>query len=546
MRLSFKYYQKRYCLSAFCLLFLFITGNAQQLILKNLKIKDGLPSNEVYCAFQDSKGFIWFGSDGGISKYDGYTFKNYTTEDGLADNVVFGIIEDKHGRIWFRSLSGKLCYIENDSIYRIGANEAIPQYMKTGTMTSFYIDKGDTLWCGLRRSEFIFKISPGYTVKDFQKIKAGLGPYLMNIEGENYISGMGFFNEKKFCPFISFYNRQSFQKKINIPNLSFSSVYYSRLAPDTFLLADKQRLLLIQQGKIDTLLKLKQLLGANPIFLKKSGNYFWLGFFGRGVLRCAKNDKLSWKKTEQILPYYSVSDVMTDREGGTWFTTLENGIYYSTPEHFSSYQNNNEPSTNYTIEKVGENNFLISHKLNKVDIISSNCIERDVNITDGILTQLLEHTDASSMLITTGNTSKQDSFSTYLWIKEKHSLIKLKDSLNSNCFASFYTSNNIKEKIYLFDKIWVYTLNNSAPYLKVITTIPSRTFTYYQNKNGIIWLGCLNGLWSFEKEKFTYHGNENDLLKNTIEDIKEGADGMRYYATRGKGIIICKDGKYSK
>src|ERR1700749_1296602 len=102
--------------AAFIFLFSLLQLNAQQLLFKNFKVKDGLPSAEIYCVFQDSKGFIWFGSDGGVSKFDGYAFKNYTTEDGLADNVVFGITEDKHGRIWFRALSGKLCYVKNDSI----------------------------------------------------------------------------------------------------------------------------------------------------------------------------------------------------------------------------------------------------------------------------------------------------------------------------------------------------------------------------------------------------------------------------------------------
>ncbi|HXB39689.1 MAG TPA: two-component regulator propeller domain-containing protein [Bacteroidia bacterium] len=47
----------------FLLVFFSAHLSAQQLILKNYKVKDGLPSSEVYCAFQDSKGFMWFGSD---------------------------------------------------------------------------------------------------------------------------------------------------------------------------------------------------------------------------------------------------------------------------------------------------------------------------------------------------------------------------------------------------------------------------------------------------------------------------------------------------
>ncbi|MGB0868945.1 MAG: histidine kinase [Flavobacteriales bacterium] len=67
--------------------------------------KNGLPSNEVYCVFQDSKGYIWFGTDRGLVKYDGYDFNTYTTLDGLKDNVVLAINEDNKGNIWYSCLN---------------------------------------------------------------------------------------------------------------------------------------------------------------------------------------------------------------------------------------------------------------------------------------------------------------------------------------------------------------------------------------------------------------------------------------------------------
>ena len=45
--------------------------------------RDGLAQMQLMCAFQDSDGFVWFGTKGGVSKWDGTSFKNYTTENGL-------------------------------------------------------------------------------------------------------------------------------------------------------------------------------------------------------------------------------------------------------------------------------------------------------------------------------------------------------------------------------------------------------------------------------------------------------------------------------
>ncbi|HUN17848.1 MAG TPA: two-component regulator propeller domain-containing protein [Saprospiraceae bacterium] len=72
---------------------------AQQPAYLNYSVKDGLPSNTVYCSFQDSKGYIWLGTDRGVVRYDGYQFTVYTTTDGLADNMVFDIYEDSKNRI---------------------------------------------------------------------------------------------------------------------------------------------------------------------------------------------------------------------------------------------------------------------------------------------------------------------------------------------------------------------------------------------------------------------------------------------------------------
>jgi hypothetical protein len=56
--------------------------------------KEGLPSNKVYCAEQDAAGFIWFGTDNGLVRYNGLEFKTFTVRDGLPDNDVFSVFEE--------------------------------------------------------------------------------------------------------------------------------------------------------------------------------------------------------------------------------------------------------------------------------------------------------------------------------------------------------------------------------------------------------------------------------------------------------------------
>ena len=63
-------------------------------------LSNGLPDDEVNCLLVDREGKIWFGTQGGIGVFDGTAFEQYTVEDGLIDNRVDGMIEDLEGNIW--------------------------------------------------------------------------------------------------------------------------------------------------------------------------------------------------------------------------------------------------------------------------------------------------------------------------------------------------------------------------------------------------------------------------------------------------------------
>ncbi|MDA3779749.1 MAG: hypothetical protein PF487_05970, partial [Bacteroidales bacterium] len=64
------------------------TSSCQNPTYKHYTIKNGLPSSETYHVFQDSKGYIWFATNMGVSRFDGYEFKNFDVQDGLVDNTV--------------------------------------------------------------------------------------------------------------------------------------------------------------------------------------------------------------------------------------------------------------------------------------------------------------------------------------------------------------------------------------------------------------------------------------------------------------------------
>jgi ligand-binding sensor domain-containing protein len=86
-------------------------ATAQTLNFRQYTAADGLPQAQVMGMYQDRLGYMWFGTYGGLSRFDGGQFRTYTKDDGLSSNAVFDMVEDDRGRL-FMATSGGLCIRE--------------------------------------------------------------------------------------------------------------------------------------------------------------------------------------------------------------------------------------------------------------------------------------------------------------------------------------------------------------------------------------------------------------------------------------------------
>jgi ligand-binding sensor domain-containing protein len=80
--------------------------------MRHLTVKEGMAGSTVYMIAQDKLGFIWLGTEAGLSRFNGSTFENFTTEDGLPDNEVLNIFSALDGRIWVQCFKNDVSYIE--------------------------------------------------------------------------------------------------------------------------------------------------------------------------------------------------------------------------------------------------------------------------------------------------------------------------------------------------------------------------------------------------------------------------------------------------
>src|ERR1700747_318408 len=96
---AFMFMVKRSALIGF-LIFCSAAVFSQQYNIKSYTTKNGLANSIVNHIFLDSHGYLWFATQGGVSRFDGKNFVNYTSKQGLPGNDITFISEDAKGNIW--------------------------------------------------------------------------------------------------------------------------------------------------------------------------------------------------------------------------------------------------------------------------------------------------------------------------------------------------------------------------------------------------------------------------------------------------------------
>lgn len=150
----------------FVVFFLFfllqVTGQVQSLYFKHITKDDGLSSNKVLCITQDKTGFMWFGTEDGLTRYDGTSFEIFRNnpEDtfSLTNNYVNCVLEDlSDGNLWVGTNKG-LNYF-NKASYRFEQNfKNYPgeKIITEGLIQAVFIDHNKNLWVGTNVGVYVY------------------------------------------------------------------------------------------------------------------------------------------------------------------------------------------------------------------------------------------------------------------------------------------------------------------------------------------------------------------------------------------------------
>lgn len=136
------------------LLFLIQTSNSQNfnLSIEHISLEQGVSNNLIFSIYQDSKGFIWFGTMFGLVKYDGVNYKTYRTDptntNSLSNDDIISIYEDKSGGLWFGTFNGGLNKYDRTSglFTRYLHDPKIPNSISNNTVWKIIQDRNGAMW----------------------------------------------------------------------------------------------------------------------------------------------------------------------------------------------------------------------------------------------------------------------------------------------------------------------------------------------------------------------------------------------------------------
>jgi len=326
-------------------------GNAQKLsdfIFEKYSIKNGLSQSTSLCLYQDKLGYIWVGTQQGIDRFDGYTFKQYSHD--IKNNFsrsagwVIDIKEDEKGNIWTSDNYGHISFLnisndhwENitlpirDSLFKL--NNKLPARLGVGA--SIYFDsKNKTLWIGSSGTGLIeYKIQSKkfnqYLVHPNEPIKFGKQEIVNKVVGcnENNLLvstdvGLQYFNTQKhtFSPLFnssdSLFITQANECKI-IGNKLYTATKFGAYIYD---LQTKQT----QVFKNDP--NNQNTIASNlvkNIHYSSSSNYLWLTIVNVGidVINLSNNKIIHISNSnakEYGIEYPNYNYILEDKDNNIW------------------------------------------------------------------------------------------------------------------------------------------------------------------------------------------------------------------------------------
>lgn len=278
---------------------------------------NGLPSNEVYDIEQDDFGYVWVGCDAGLYRYDGFRFTQFKNKDQNAVAISTLRFSANKSKLFCQNFFGQVYCVENDSMH-IYADvkdkvKGHPEY-SVGAEDKVVLNFRDSILCYNSAGKYDSRIINDTAVDELEITKDG-DLYIMLSSG--VLKRHPRLGKNLSAEYVVLPEGVSYKHSTHAIRSFGQKQYMLSVGFTTFILT-------IIQG--NQTLFVKQIAKAGfaervYAFLPEAG-YLWL---------CTSNGvymlDTSGNQLNHYFPGEKISDMLVDREGAYWFSSLQKGLF---------------------------------------------------------------------------------------------------------------------------------------------------------------------------------------------------------------------------
>ena len=141
---------------ALCCTTIAVASPTTPMHFSHLTLEDGLSQNNVQSILQDSKGYMWFATENGLNRYDGYSIHRYARErgnsNGLTNDFVWVVAEDGNDDLWLATQGGGVVRWnrKTDTFTSFRHDPENPDSLASDDIRTLLVNTDGTLWVGTR------------------------------------------------------------------------------------------------------------------------------------------------------------------------------------------------------------------------------------------------------------------------------------------------------------------------------------------------------------------------------------------------------------
>lgn len=525
-----------------CIFLMYCSLQAQDFELTsiNLTVQDGLAGDNVYCAIQDDKGYVWFGTETGVSRYNGRVFENFYMSDGLADNEIFRIDQDSQGRVWFSAYNGRLSYYQNGKFFNPDNDSTLAGVNLQTYYSNFLEGSNGTVWFNsLNRASAITK---AYEVRNYAFSEREKWISIFK-EEDGVIKGATQVPLKE----IQFTDAHGFldtpiEKVITGDTIDFYESYLSG-----------KEVVLMSSRQLFTGLYMKEFKGQEILPLQLVSKFH--DYPNEPLWFCSYDGAFKLEQEEKVTEVYfknkNVTHMLKDREGGYWFTTSGHGVFYTSSLSNRSVSDfNNDPIGNVSALLYSDGKIWFGGSNGKFGYIEND------SITEGHFSRVAgrarirqivkgkrdkevfivaEELFARARDVETPDILRQSSKAMAYW---QDSLVVLGMSRGFNVITQntlYQLVDSLKDEAseFLKDKA-----NNVFA-----KALPYAVIDIEEYQDGLL-LSTSNGLYTLSKDLQYSRLRSHPIMREIINDIVVLDDDDYLLATHGLGTFFYKQGQW--